>query len=346
MTAATPNTPPEYQPHIGASRQYMRDIILGVNDGLVSTFLLVAGVVGGGLDTTQVLLTGVAGGIAGMVSMAIGEYLATKSQDEVFDAEIALEREHLEHHREHERAQLVDMLADMGLEGTDLETVVEIIDSNDEAMLNMQGALEFGIVDKERRSPFAAGITSGFLFFAGALPSVLPFLFFDNPGQGLFAAAVLSGIGLFAVGAIKTAATRKNPFISGAENLALGLLGGAIAYAIGTLVRRTGIGAKETSDLRSQIVALSSVLCRLSSAGLEVEALAGGETPVEGVFDLLHLGHRVSGIDKRLVSVSTGHDDVYALGPARNCGDYVVSIDPTEGHRIGSLVEDHEVVLA
>lgn len=213
----------------------MRDIILGVNDGLVSTFLLVAGVVGGGLDTTQVLLTGVAGGIAGMVSMAIGEYLATKSQDEVFDAEIALEREHLEHHREHERAQLVDMLADMGLEGTDLETVVEIIDSNDEAMLNMQGALEFGIVDKERRSPFAAGITSGFLFFVGALPSVMPFLFFDNPGQGLIAAAVLSGIGLFAVGALKTAATRKNPFISGAENLALGFIGGAIAYAIGTL---------------------------------------------------------------------------------------------------------------
>ena len=95
MVDATMNTDDGhvYEPHIGASRQYMRDIILGVNDGLVSTFLLVSGVVGGGLSSTDVLLTGVAGALAGMISMAIGEYLATKSQEEVFDAELALEAE-------------------------------------------------------------------------------------------------------------------------------------------------------------------------------------------------------------------------------------------------------------
>ena len=69
--------PDGYTPHLGESRQYMRDIILGVNDGLVSTFLLVAGVVGGGLTATQVLLTGIAGAVAGMVSMGAGEYIAT-----------------------------------------------------------------------------------------------------------------------------------------------------------------------------------------------------------------------------------------------------------------------------
>ena len=76
-------TSPPYEEHIGASRQYMRDIILGVNDGLVSTFLLIAGVVGAGLDATAVLLSGLAAALAGMVSMATGEYLATKSQEEV-----------------------------------------------------------------------------------------------------------------------------------------------------------------------------------------------------------------------------------------------------------------------
>ena len=104
------DTPPEYQSHIGDSRQYMRDVILGVNDGLVSTFLLVSAVVGGGLDANQVLLTAVAGALAGMISMSIGEYLATKSQDEVFDAEIALEKIHLRDHRQHEKDQLADML--------------------------------------------------------------------------------------------------------------------------------------------------------------------------------------------------------------------------------------------
>jgi len=225
--------PPEYQPHIGATRQYMRDIILGVNDGLVSTFLLVSGVVGGGLTTTQVLLTGISGALAGMISMAIGEYLATKSQEEVFEAEMALERLHLRDHRQHEKDQLSDMLADIGLEGQDLATVVDIIDANDTAMLNMQGALEFGIVEGERRSPIAAGVTSGLLFLSGALPSILPFAFFDSTGTALFTAAVLSGIGLFAVGAVKTVATRKNPILSGAENLALGFVGGVLAYLVG-----------------------------------------------------------------------------------------------------------------
>jgi VIT1/CCC1 family predicted Fe2+/Mn2+ transporter len=211
----------------------MRDIILGVNDGLVSTFLLVSGVVGGGLTTSQVLLTAIAGAIAGMISMALGEYLATKSQEEVFEREMRLERKHLRDHREHERDQLGDMLGDIGLEGEDLETVVRIINANDKAMLNMQGALEFGIVETERRSPLAAAVTSGLLFLAGALPSILPFAFLSSTGVALFAAAVLSGVGLFAVGALKTVLTGKNPFVSGGENLVFGLVGGVLSYLVG-----------------------------------------------------------------------------------------------------------------
>ncbi len=229
----TPETPPEYESHIGDSRQYMRDIILGVNDGLVSTFLLVSAVVGGGLDSTQVLLTGVAGALAGMISMSIGEYLATKSQDEVFEAEIALEKVHLRDHRQHEKDQLTDMLGNMGLEGENLETVVNIIDSNDEAMLNMHAALEFGVVDSERRSPYAAALVSGLLFFVGALPSVIPFALWDNTATALIAAAIFSGIGLFIVGAIKTLQTKKNWVFSGGENLVLGLAAGVLSFFVG-----------------------------------------------------------------------------------------------------------------
>ena len=222
-----------YEPHIGASRQYMRDIILGVNDGLVSTFLLVSGVVGGGLDSTAVLLTGIAGAIAGMVSMGIGEYIATKSQEEVFDAELALEAHHHEEHREVERRQLRDLLEGHGLTGDDLDTIVDIIDNDDDVMFNMHKALEFGIVDDERRSPYAAAFASGALFLLGSLPAVIPFAIWDDTTTALIAAGVLSGIGLFIVGALKTLHTRKNPLLSGTENLALGLAGGALAYAVG-----------------------------------------------------------------------------------------------------------------
>ena len=186
----TKSTPADYVPHLGESRQYLRDVILGVNDGLVSTFLLVAGVVGGGLSATQVLLTGIAGAVAGMVSMGAGEYIATKSQEEVFNAEMALEIEHLENHRDHEREELREMFGDMGLEGEDLETVVRIIDGNDDVMLGVMAGLEFGVVDTERRSPWLAAFTSGALFLVGALPSILPFGFTENTSLALTVAAI------------------------------------------------------------------------------------------------------------------------------------------------------------
>ncbi|MGB5566836.1 MAG: VIT1/CCC1 transporter family protein [Acidimicrobiia bacterium] len=234
MTAHPPPVPPDdYENHLGNSRQYMRDIILGVNDGLVSTFLLVAGVVGGGLSATQVLLTGVAGALAGMISMGVGEYLATKSQEEVFEAEMKLEAKHLEEHRGHERDELRHMFGEMGLQGEDLETVVHIIDKSDDAMLGVMAGLEFGVVDTERRNPYLAAFASAGLFLAGALPSVVPFAFSENTGTALFLAAVLTGIGLLAVGAAKTAMTKTNPFGSAFENLGIGFAGGVLSYLVG-----------------------------------------------------------------------------------------------------------------
>ena len=82
--------------HLGGHRQYWRDIILGVNDGLVSTFLLVMGVWGGGLSSKDILLTSVSGALAGAISMCAGEYVATKSQNQVLSGEIQLETTHVQ----------------------------------------------------------------------------------------------------------------------------------------------------------------------------------------------------------------------------------------------------------
>ncbi len=225
-----------YTPHVGQTRQYVRDIVLGVNDGLVSTFLLVAGVVGGGLNVAQVLLTAVAGALAGAVSMAAGEWLATKSQDEVLESEIELEKVHLQHHRASEVDQLRDMFTNMGIAHDDLEEVVKAFDRSDRAMLNAMKALEFGVVESERRSPYFAAVASGLLFLFGSLGSVIPFLLASTPGVGLLWAGIISAIGLFAVGVIKTTITRTKPIRSGLENLVIAGLGGALAFLIGRLV--------------------------------------------------------------------------------------------------------------
>ena len=235
--APTPTAPVPYRPHVGETRQYVRDIILGVNDGLVSVFLLVAGVVGGGLEARVVLLTAIAGGIAGAISMASGEYLATRSQEEVFDAEIALEREHIKHHRDMEVRQLYEMFGDMGVREEDLEQVVTALTHDDETVLNAMKILEFGLIDAERRSPRRAMAVSGLLFLAGSLTSILPFLLTESTALALTWAAILTSVGLFAVGAVKTLITRTPLIRAGLENLVIAGIGGLIAFWIGVLVQ-------------------------------------------------------------------------------------------------------------
>lgn len=225
-----------YEPHVGASRQYWRDIILGINDGLVSLFLLVAGVVGGGLDRRQVLLTAVAGAIAGAVSMAAGEYLATKSQSEVLKSEIDLEKTHIEHFRNRELAQLHQLFRDIGVADEELPAAVRAFSRDDQTLLNAMKVMEFGMVESEERSPITAMMMSGGLFLAGSLPSLAPFLFDLRPHVALAIAAGLTAIALFGVGVVKTFITRTSPLLAGLENLAIAVLGGAVAYGVGRAV--------------------------------------------------------------------------------------------------------------
>lgn len=225
--------PRDYVPHIGESRQYWRDIILGVNDGLVSIFLLVVGVVSGGLDRTQVLLTAIAGAIAGAVSMAAGEYLATKSQDEVLDAEIDLEKTHIQKFKDVELGQLRGFFTEMGVAPDKLDGVMAGFADNDDAILGAMAALEFGAVASERRSPYRALAASGGLFLLGSLPSTVPFAVAESTAVALAWATALSLIGLFVVGVVKARVARTSWVRSGLENLVVAGVGGIIAWGIG-----------------------------------------------------------------------------------------------------------------
>jgi VIT1/CCC1 family predicted Fe2+/Mn2+ transporter len=195
--------PVPYTPHNGENRQYMRDIILGINDGLVSMFLLVFGMAGGGSDSFHILLAAITGAVAGAISMALGEYIATKSQGEVMASDIALEKEHFKHHRDVELEELRVSLAGLGLRGPLLEQCVQQIGADDETLLKFMLAFEFGHTEIDERSPIYAMLVSGCLFIAGALPSVIPYVCTSNVRNATIAAGCLASATLFAVGAIK-----------------------------------------------------------------------------------------------------------------------------------------------
>ncbi|KAL3792990.1 hypothetical protein HJC23_011003 [Cyclotella cryptica] len=252
---------PAHREHLQKTRQYYRDMMLGVNDGLVSSLLLVAGVVGGGMDVTAVLLTAVSGAIAGAISMFAGEYVATKSQNEVMSGEIKLEHEHVAKYHAEEMQELSSLLSLIGIPssspdlnelssdleeaGTSQEEIRELkrlitkyYHANPDALVKIMIALELGVIDDEVRSPFVAGATSFGCFFVGALPSTVPFAIISDPRLGLLAAGIATGLGLSMVGAVKSWATRGNFLCSAIENLSITVAGGAVAYGIGVGFQR------------------------------------------------------------------------------------------------------------
>jgi VIT1/CCC1 family predicted Fe2+/Mn2+ transporter len=226
--------------HLGSSRQYWRDIILGVNDGLVSTFLLVAAVAGGGLSSSRILLTALAGALAGAISMAAGEFTATRSQNQVLSGELKLEKNHVHRYLEEELVELEGLLDMIGIPPSDDDTtnlrqaLLSHYRNHPDDLLKIMTSLEFGVVDTEKRSPISAALVSGGLFTLGSLPSIIPFIFSgDEPILGMILAGVITTVCLLLVGAVKTWATRGNWITAAIENLIIAGCGGAIAYFVG-----------------------------------------------------------------------------------------------------------------
>ncbi len=217
-------------------RNYMRDVILGANDGLVSIFALVIGVAGGGLDPKHVLLAGIAGMVAGALSMAISEYLSTKSQEQFYDAERLLELEHIEHHFDHEIGELVEFYEAKGFSGEMLDKIVETISSNPKVFLNEMMMAEFGVLEGERRHALTATSIIGIAFVIGSLPPIIPFFFVNSTQTGIYITLIFSVIGLFSVGTLKAVITKTNRLKSGLENMSLGLLGALITFIIGYFI--------------------------------------------------------------------------------------------------------------
>jgi len=226
----------DYHHHFGNERAYMRDIILGINDGLISTFLLTIGVYASGLSWSSILLTIISCAMSGSISMALGEYLATKSQIEVTEAEIESEKTHIKEHIDVELNQVRDFLVlDLHMDNNPIlvENFVNAMSNNKEGLLNFMKRIEFGITEDDQRTPLTAMLVSGGLFFIGSIPSIISFSSTQNLELAFYINIVLNIVALFVVGAVKTIMTRTNLFSAGMENLAYGCTGAFISYGIG-----------------------------------------------------------------------------------------------------------------
>lgn len=215
----------------------LRAGVLGANDGLVSNFSLVMGVAGATGGGTPVLIAGLAGLLAGSLSMALGEWLSVQSARELYESQIATEAEELRMFPREEEEELRLIYEAKGLPTDEARRLAHLIVSGEPAIaLDTMAREELGIDPKELGgSAWTAAIASFLLFAGGAIVPVLPFIFAAGP-TALVASAVLSGLALFGLGAAITLLTGRDPIRSGLRQVAFGLAAAAITFGIGSLI--------------------------------------------------------------------------------------------------------------
>ena len=222
--------------HRSAGGNALRAAVLGANDGLVSNFSLVMGVAGAEMAGQSILLTGLAGLLAGAISMALGEWISVQSSRELYLKQIATEREEIEQAPEEEAEELSLIYQARGLDAAPADQLAKQIMSNHESALHALTRDELGIDPKELGgSAWEAAITSFLLFAVGAILPVIPYMFTSGMTAVIISAA-FSAVGLFIIGAAITLFTGRPVFSSGMRQVIFGLAAALVTYLIGRLI--------------------------------------------------------------------------------------------------------------
>ena len=222
--------------HRGVAGGSLRAAVFGVNDGLVSNASLILGMVGAGSGDATVLAAGVAGLLAGALSMAAGEYVSMRSQRELFEYQIALERAELEEYPEAEAEELALIYIARGIAPDDARRMAAQLVANPEHALDVLAREELGLNPDDLGSPWGAAISSFLAFAVGATLPLLPFLLGGSLPTAAYVGGTLSAAGLFATGAAMSLFSGRSAIGGGVRMLGIGGGAGALTFAIGHLL--------------------------------------------------------------------------------------------------------------
>jgi vacuolar iron transporter family protein len=225
--------PPDEHEHRDVSGGWLRPTVFGAMDGLVTNVSLIAGVGGGGLDRSRIILTGLAGLVAGAFSMATGEFTSVTSQNELVRAEVELERRQLAAYPEEEQAELAEALAEKGIDGRLARQVAEQVSQDPDEALRLHAQEELGVDPHELPSPVVAAVSSFLSFALGAVVPLLSFLF---GSASLYLALGIAAAALFALGAVVARLTRVNIWYGAVRQLLLAAVAAGVTYAVGRAI--------------------------------------------------------------------------------------------------------------
>jgi VIT1/CCC1 family predicted Fe2+/Mn2+ transporter len=213
----------------------LRATVFGVSDGLVSNTALVMGVAGADPDPSVILLSGIAGLLAGAFSMAAGEWVSMQSQRELFERQIELERAELEAMPEEEEAELAAAYRSKGFTAQEADEIAHRVIQDPAVALDTIVREELGLDPGQLGSPWGAAVGSFLAFVIGAIVPVIPYIFLS--GAAAFALSLgASLVAMFLVGVAVSLLTGRNPIFSGARQVMLGGAAAGVTFLVGRII--------------------------------------------------------------------------------------------------------------
>lgn len=226
----------------GRGGGWIADAIYGVNDGLGAVFGIISGVAGATLNSPEgsryVLVAGLAGMMASALSMGSGAYLAVKSEREVYEAELHRERREVEEDPEEEKEEMALFYQLQGFPEEEAHHMAERLAQEPEQLLRIMAQVELGLSEHHFPNPWVSAVSATVSTAIGAFVPVVPF-FFMHGTRAVVAAAIVSLVAHFAVGAAKTILTMRSWWASGLEMTVVGAIEAVITYALGWLFGAT-----------------------------------------------------------------------------------------------------------
>jgi vacuolar iron transporter family protein len=220
--------------HRQGSKDWVGDAIYGVNDGLGAIFGIISGVAGFTENTHTVLISGFFGALASTLSMGAGAWLATKSENEVMETTLAQERREIEEEPEHEIEELALLYQLKGFTPEESAKIAETIAQDKDQFLKTMVQEEFGFHEEGRGNPWKSALFGSLSTFVGGIIPLVPFFFLSGL-PAMVAAAIVSLLAHFAVGAAKSLITVRSWWSSGLEMTLVGIIVGVVSYALGAI---------------------------------------------------------------------------------------------------------------
>ncbi|MCW2529577.1 MAG: hypothetical protein JWM76_4437 [Pseudonocardiales bacterium] len=231
-------SPEVHHAHRDVNGGWLRPTVFGITDGLVSNFALIAGVSAADATAHTITLAGLAGLVGGAFSMATGEYVSVRSQNESMLAEIEIERHELHFNPAGETSELAELFEDRGVHPDLARQVAEQIAQDPVKALDVHAREELGIDPSDLPSPWTAAFSSLASFTVGAFLPLAPYVLGLD---WILLAAALALSALFTAGALTSRFTARPWWYSGGRQLLLGAAAAAITYGIGAAFGQTGI---------------------------------------------------------------------------------------------------------